>query len=86
MRYNVSLHARQSLTERGISLAEVDEALQAPQQIVDNAVGGHCYQSIFPGAGGTMYLLRVMVDDTIDPAIVITAYRTSRVDKYWRQS
>jgi len=29
--------------------------------------------------------LRVMVNETMDPAIVVTVYRTSKVSKYWRK-
>jgi hypothetical protein len=29
------------------------------------------------------YLLRVMVDETQQPAVVVTVYRTSKIDKYW---
>jgi hypothetical protein len=34
--------------------------------------------------GGKTYLLRVMVNETVDPAVVVTAYRTSKIKKYWR--
>jgi hypothetical protein len=35
--------------------------------------------------GGRAYLLRVIVDVNHEPAEVVTAYRTSRIDKYWRK-
>ena len=84
MRYVLSSHASQSLLERGISVAEVDEVLRNPQQVVDNWSGGHCYQSKLSGPGGRIYLLRVIVNDTVNPARVVTAYRTRRISKYWR--
>jgi hypothetical protein len=31
-----------------------------------------------------MFLLRAIVDYRVDPAVVITVYRTSKIDKYWR--
>jgi hypothetical protein len=37
------------------------------------------------GAGGRIFLLRVFVDVERRPAEVITAYRTSKVAKYWRR-
>jgi len=40
-------------------------------------------QSRIPLAGKT-YLLRVFVDIDRDPAEIVTAYRTSRIAKYWR--
>ena len=32
-----------------------------------------------------MFPVRVMVDDIVDPAVVVTAYRTTKVDRYWRK-
>jgi hypothetical protein len=29
-------------------------------------------------------LVRVIVNDTVDPAKVVTVYKTSRIKKYWR--
>jgi hypothetical protein len=31
------------------------------------------------------YLLRVMVNESIQPPVVVTAYRTSKISKYWAQ-
>ncbi len=33
--------------------------------------------------GGEMFLLRAIVDDSVDPAVVVTAYRTAKIEKYW---
>jgi hypothetical protein len=30
-----------------------------------------------------MFLVRVLTDDTVDPAVMVTAYRTSKIDRYW---
>ena len=30
------------------------------------------------------YLLRLFVNETVDPAVVATLYRTSKIKKYWR--
>jgi hypothetical protein len=29
-----------------------------------------------------MFLVRVIVDDSQDPAVVVTAYRTTKIEKY----
>jgi hypothetical protein len=31
-----------------------------------------------------MFLLRVIVDDGVDPAVVVTVYRTTKIEKYWK--
>jgi hypothetical protein len=30
------------------------------------------------------YLVRVMVNETAKPPIVVTVYRTSKISKYWK--
>jgi hypothetical protein len=35
--------------------------------------------------GAKRYLLRVMVNETVNPPVVVTAYRTSKITKYWRK-
>jgi hypothetical protein len=30
-----------------------------------------------------MYLLRVVVDEDEHPPVIVTAYRTSKIEKYW---
>jgi hypothetical protein len=32
---------------------------------------------------GKDYLLRAMVNEATDPPVVVTVYRTSKIDKYW---
>jgi hypothetical protein len=31
-----------------------------------------------------MFLLRVIVDDGVDPAVVATVCRTTKIEKYWK--
>jgi hypothetical protein len=35
--------------------------------------------------GGRRFLIRVFVDVEQSPAEVVTTYRTSKIDKYWRE-
>ena len=35
--------------------------------------------------GGKQYLLRVMVNESVDPRVVVTVYRTNKIAKYWRK-
>jgi len=42
------------------------------------------YQSQVDFGQGKVFLLRAIVNDSVDPAVVITAYRTSKISKYWR--
>lgn len=79
----LSRHAREELERRGIRREMLDEVLTRPEQIVPGHAGLTVYQSRV-AFGAQPYLLRAVVDLTRNPALVITAYRTSKIAKYWR--
>ena len=60
--------------------------LRAPEEVVPGCAGRKVYQSQHRFEGGKSYLVRVIVDDRVSPALVITAYRTSRIAKYRRKA
>lgn len=62
----------------------VEEVLQHPQQIVPERPPKKAYQSKMDFGKGRMFLLRVIVDDTEEAAIVVTLYRTKKINKYWK--
>ena len=86
MRFRLSTHAQREMARRDIPRTLLDEVLRAPQQIVEEHQGRKAYQSIVDFGRGRMFLLRVIVRDDIEPGIVVTVYRTSRISKYWRST
>ena len=62
----------------------LDSVLENPQQVVPNYGGRKAYQSKLDFGGGKIYLLRAIVNDLVDPATVVTVYRTGQIDRYWR--
>ena len=70
---------RQKIQDDGLSVEEVEAVLAAPEQLVPGYGGRLVYQSRVAG-----YLIRVVVETDREPAEVATAYRTSRVEKYWQ--
>lgn len=85
MRYRISRHAEIEMERRGISLDFVESVLENPQQIVFERDGRKAYQSQVDFGSSKVFLLRVIVADDVDPAVVITVYKTSKIEKYWRQ-
>lgn len=85
MNYILSNHAQTEIERRGIPLSLVESVLANPQQIVSEKEGRKAYQSQVEFGGGRIFLLRVIVADDVQPMVVITVYRTSRIEKYWRQ-
>ena len=86
MRYRLSQHARQELERRRISLTQLESVLNHPQQIVPVKKGRTVYQSQVDAVDGKMVLLRVIVVGNAGDVLVVTAYRTTRISKYWRES
>jgi hypothetical protein len=82
MAFRISRHAQAEMQRRGIPLGLVENMLAAPEQKVPGHGAILCYQSRV-SMDGKPYLLRVMVDETKQPPIVVTAYRTSKIGKYW---
>jgi hypothetical protein len=80
--YLITDHAMFEMHRRHLAESIVREVLASPEQRHPVRRGRDVLQSRV-AVGGKTYLLRVFVDIDRDPAEVVTAYLTSRVDKYW---
>jgi hypothetical protein len=72
------------MERRAIPESLLQSVLEAPQQILSEYGGKKAYQSQVDFGAGNVFLLRAIVDDTVEPAAVVTVYRTRKIDKYWR--
>ena len=86
MKFKISRHAEEEIIRRRIPRKFVDSVLENPQQIVDEYGNKKAYQSQIDFGEGRIYLLRVIVNESVDPKVVVTVYKTSKVKKYWRES
>jgi hypothetical protein len=84
MSFYISRHAEEELERRGIPRLFLDLVLQNPQQIVEDRDGRKAYQSQLEFENGKTYLVRAIVSENTNPAIVLTVYRTSQITRYWR--
>jgi hypothetical protein len=76
--------ARKKLERRGIKEEWVRETIDSPDQVVDGYGGrrvGHRKYMI----EDKEYLLRVIFEEKEDFVIILTAYLTSQVKRYWRE-
>jgi hypothetical protein len=78
----ISGHAHFEMKRRGIRRAQVEATIRAPGQVLPSVKGRHVYQSRIGRAG--RLLLRVIVKEDGRAYHVVTAYKTSKVAKYWR--
>ncbi len=80
----MSDHARRQCRRRGLDESIVLRVTEQPEQIVAVRQGREVRQSrLTSPSDGIVYLVRVVVDVGPGMAEVVTAYRTSKVEKYW---
>lgn len=85
-KYRLTAHAQFEMERRQISEAEIARVLSSPEQSEMIRPGRAVFQSrVEFGEPLQSYLLRVFVDVDRQPAEVVTTYRTSRIEKYWRE-
>jgi hypothetical protein len=84
MKFRISAHARRELDRRSIPEDVANAVLEHPEQVLPGERGRRVYQSRISFPDGKIFLVRVVVEDRPDMSVVITAYRTSKIDKYWR--
>jgi hypothetical protein len=77
-----SQHARFEMGRRGISQADVVRMIRRPGQVVPSRKGRSIYQGLI--GRGRRQLLRVIVREHTRAYSVVTAYKTSKITKYWR--
>jgi hypothetical protein len=83
--YRLTDHARMEMARRQISETEVARVLAVPEQSEIVHEGRAVYQSqISLSESSKTYVLRVFVDIDREPPEVVTVYRNSKVQKYWR--
>lgn len=84
MRFRISRHAEEEMLRRGIPRAWLELVLKTPQQRLPQPGGKEILQSRLEHENGKIYLVRIVVAVDTDPLVVVTIYRTSKIEKYWR--
>jgi hypothetical protein len=75
--------ARRKMAWRGIAQSWVNEAVRSPDQVVQGH-GGRLVAQRRRRVRRKERLLRVVFEETRDKYVVITAYLTSDIKRYWK--
>ena len=78
----IAPHALFEMQRRGISGADLEAIVRNPEQVIPSKNGRQIHQSKL--AGGRR-LLRVVVKEETPVYHVVTAYKTNKIAKYWKQ-
>jgi hypothetical protein len=79
MDYIFSKHALQQMELRNISKRVVEDVILTPQQI-RNEGDKKVYQSVVENG---KYLIRIFVNHKKKPRVIITVYKTTKINKYY---
>jgi len=78
-------HALIEMARRGISQEDVRSVLANPEQMEMIRVERAVFQAkLEMDQPPKIYVIRVFVDVDRKPPHVVTVYRTSKIEKYWR--
>ena len=72
------------MERRSIPLRLLESVLEDPQQVVPARGGKKAYQSQLDFGSGKIFLVRATVEETVSPPVVVTVYRTCKINRYWR--
>ena len=86
MKFVISPHAKEEMKRRAIPVKLLNNALENPQQIVEGYGGRSIYQSKVDFGEGHIFLLRAVVEDKNGQLLIVTVYKTRKINKYWRKT
>ncbi|MBI1866129.1 MAG: DUF4258 domain-containing protein [Nitrospirae bacterium] len=78
-----SLHALKNLGDREIDRAVADQTLEAPELVVPGQPLRRVFmRRYFDPVLQQEMLLRIVVEETASERVVVTLYKTSRIDRF----
>lgn len=85
MKVNFTSHAIFEMKRRYLSEELIRRVIEHPEQHWEIRKGRFVYQTrVKMDIPEKDYLVRVFLDTDREPPEVVTAYRTSKIEKYWR--
>lgn len=84
MNVRFTSHSLEEMQRRGIPRDLAEQVCAQPEQTIPQSSGRVVLQSRIEFEPGKTYLVRVFVDPNDQPPAVVTVYRTSKIQKYWR--
>jgi len=82
MKTEYTAHAEKQIKEREMSKGLIERILQKPQQTVKGKKNRKITQNIIK-IGGFKFLFRVIFIEENNTIKVLTAYKTTNIEKYW---
>ncbi|MHA1225534.1 MAG: DUF4258 domain-containing protein [Candidatus Hodarchaeales archaeon] len=84
MKIRFSDHALERIKSRNISSDQIKEAIIKPDEQFINTIGMVIHKILTDTDSKERYLLRVFYKENDDIITIISAYKTSKIKKYWK--
>jgi hypothetical protein len=84
MSFQYSKHSLEQIKLRELDQGIIDALLENPDQIIKQGNHSVFFQKLVK-QDNKLYLYRVLVNTEKQPQLVITAYKTSKIEKYENQ-
>ena len=81
MKYTFSNHANEQIARRSIFKEFITETISSPESIIKHDDYVNVFQKVM-AEGKNKYLYRVFINVCKKPALIITVYKTSKIEKY----
>lgn len=78
-------HALERLSNREIEKVFIENVVKHPDQIVTEGNRLVAHKKYFDDTKNKEYLYRVFYEETVEEIIVVSAYKTSKIQKYWKE-
>ena len=81
-------HLLERIGRRKIGLDVIESIIENPQQKIPDKDDPEreIYQSVIVDSKGKQKIIRIIIQDINNEKVVITAYISSKVSKYWSQN
>lgn len=79
--FKFSSHALEQIETRSLSLQVIEEILLSEEKLIIKVGNIDIYQKIIVEVDKP-YLYRIFVNTSKEPFLVVTAYKTSKIEKY----
>ena len=81
MNFKFSNHALAQMARRGIEKTRIVELLNNPDKIIEQDEEVHIFSKVV-NEHAKIYLYRVFINVIKEPPLIITVYKTSKLEKY----
>lgn len=84
MKIQYSEHARERIRSRNLTTDQIKEGIKNPDEKFQIEIGNVVHKVLKDDESREEYLLRIFYKEEEGRILIISAYKTSKIEKYWK--